>query len=477
MKRCFSIVILLLLAAAVLSAWEQDVEKADNYFKHGDYDAAWLFYRRALNAGACDGKMLLRAAESFKYQQVEENEVLGDALFCTADYFLALQYPGFPRPELPLSVTKNEDIKINWRFIRKTYRSLGGKAPKFRLKDHLPRIKKPKAPVKTDTEKTQHTAALSLEKLSLFARLAVQDLKQFLSLARQNGLRGALNEMQGRMRRLVTFLGICFCFSGIILPAVMAVTVAREGRKSYVTAYLFLLHWGPAGIHRFYLGRYVSGIIWLLTGGLLGIGVFFDIFLTGAYVRFWNEDHRDLRPNRLPRSTAGVKPAKIKSGRVKNPGVKHQKKSRNRKSAVKPEKVKKNKPSWTGKASKSSKNNLNSAHVPPSPEQFDMSIFDNFALEDAVSNTASAPSQAALSQAAPSVSQTAPPPPPNEEAGSFSDESESDTFEFPPPVSLPDYYEDLPPADPDDDNKYGGSSLEDFSFDGLEDELDLGTVE
>lgn len=47
---------------------------------------------------------------------------------------------------------------------------------------------------------------------------------------------------------------------------------------------------GVAGLHRFYLRRYVTGVIWLVTWGLFGIGQFIDLFLINGMVRDENED-------------------------------------------------------------------------------------------------------------------------------------------------------------------------------------------
>ena len=55
--------------------------------------------------------------------------------------------------------------------------------------------------------------------------------------------------------------------------------------KSTVVAYLLWFFLGGLGIHRFYLGRPISGIFYLLTLGGFGIGWIIDLFLVPGMVR------------------------------------------------------------------------------------------------------------------------------------------------------------------------------------------------
>ena len=54
----------------------------------------------------------------------------------------------------------------------------------------------------------------------------------------------------------------------------------RQNEKSLLVAYLLWFFLGLLGIHRFYLGRWVTGIIWFFTAGVGGFGWLFDAVWT-----------------------------------------------------------------------------------------------------------------------------------------------------------------------------------------------------
>jgi len=69
--------------------------------------------------------------------------------------------------------------------------------------------------------------------------------------------------------------------------------VKKNVEREPVWAYALWFGWflGIAGVHRFYTGRYISGMIWLLTGGLCGVGQVIDLFFIPRMV----EDHNHGR--------------------------------------------------------------------------------------------------------------------------------------------------------------------------------------
>ncbi|MBK25126.1 MAG: hypothetical protein CME70_14105 [Halobacteriovorax sp.] len=51
-----------------------------------------------------------------------------------------------------------------------------------------------------------------------------------------------------------------------------------------IWGYLSLIVLGVFGVHRFLLGRPLTGIVYAFTGGLLGVGLVFDFFIGVPYM-------------------------------------------------------------------------------------------------------------------------------------------------------------------------------------------------
>jgi TM2 domain-containing membrane protein YozV len=62
-----------------------------------------------------------------------------------------------------------------------------------------------------------------------------------------------------------------------------------EGRVDYNIAWLLLTFLGVLGIHRFYMGKVFTGIIWLCTLGLFTIGIVYDYWTLNQQISEINE--------------------------------------------------------------------------------------------------------------------------------------------------------------------------------------------
>lgn len=76
---------------------------------------------------------------------------------------------------------------------------------------------------------------------------------------------------------------------------------SRHGPRDVGMAYLL---WaasfvGIAGLHRFYTGRWVTGLLYLFTFGIFGVGTFVDLFLIPNQVRSFNHESNARMPKAL----------------------------------------------------------------------------------------------------------------------------------------------------------------------------------
>jgi TM2 domain-containing membrane protein YozV len=106
------------------------------------------------------------------------------------------------------------------------------------------------------------------------------------------GFMGAHRFYYGRqLTGTLWFFTLGLLFIGWIIDLFLIPSMDRDadrryvaGPKSYNVSWVLLTFLGIFGIHRFYLGKWFTGLIWLLTGGLLLLGVLYDYWTLNGQV-------------------------------------------------------------------------------------------------------------------------------------------------------------------------------------------------
>ena len=87
---------------------------------------------------------------------------------------------------------------------------------------------------------------------------------------------------------LLTFglLGIGWLVDAFLIPGMNdeANRSFARGKTDYNLAWLLLLFLGAFGVHRMYCQKWFTGVLYLCTFGLLGIGVLYDFFVMNHLV-------------------------------------------------------------------------------------------------------------------------------------------------------------------------------------------------
>ncbi len=68
-----------------------------------------------------------------------------------------------------------------------------------------------------------------------------------------------------------------------------------KGPVDYTVSWILLTFLGLLGIHRFYMGKWFTGLIYLLTGGLFFIGYIYDYWTLNEQISLINSNSQLIR--------------------------------------------------------------------------------------------------------------------------------------------------------------------------------------
>jgi TM2 domain-containing membrane protein YozV len=93
----------------------------------------------------------------------------------------------------------------------------------------------------------------------------------------------------------IYFFTLGLLFIGWIVDLFLLPSMDRQadirflpGRIDYTVAWLLLVFLGFFGIHRMYMGKWLTGILYLFTVGLFGIGYIYDLWTINDQITLIN---------------------------------------------------------------------------------------------------------------------------------------------------------------------------------------------
>ena len=93
----------------------------------------------------------------------------------------------------------------------------------------------------------------------------------------------------------IYFFTLGFFLIGWLVDLFLIPSMNREadirfhaGEIDYNLAWILLTFLGLFGIHRLYMGKWISGIIYLLTGGVFGLGYIYDFWTLNDQISLLN---------------------------------------------------------------------------------------------------------------------------------------------------------------------------------------------
>ena len=94
----------------------------------------------------------------------------------------------------------------------------------------------------------------------------------------------------------IWFFTLGLLFIGWIVDLFLIPSMDRQadlryaaGRVDYTIAWLLLTFLGIFGIHRFYMGKWITGVLYLISAGIFGFGILYDFWTLNDQITIVNQ--------------------------------------------------------------------------------------------------------------------------------------------------------------------------------------------